>query len=136
MDNNFDNKDPLLQFMDNEKYKPPVIGKAYAGERCMMTIIGELRHFSTESVFEEVITIFESGVKDLILDFRRLRYADTAGLQNLVRIYKYVEGNPGLHFSVLTQPGEIMNVLKTCRFDKFINISQDENEFTDDWLEI
>jgi anti-anti-sigma factor len=110
-----------------------VLGKAYAGDRCMMALIGELRYYSAESLFEEVVRIFESGVKDLILDFRKVDYADTAGLQNLVRIYKYVDGKADLKFSILAQDGDIMNILRTCRFDKFIHITKDETEFRDNW---
>lgn len=111
------------------------LGKAFAGNRCMMALVGELKYNNAESVFEEVVRIFESGVKDLILDFRQVEYADTAGLQNLVRIYKYVDRNEDLKFSILTQDGDIMKILRTCRFDKFINISLNADEFKDNWQE-
>jgi anti-anti-sigma factor len=113
--------------------KPPIFDKAYAGDRCMVGVAGELRQAYAESLFKEAVLVYKSGVKDLILDFRRLEYADTAGLQNLVRIFKYSRENEGLRFAILAQPGDILDILKTCRFDKFIRISQDEDEFKDNW---
>lgn len=110
-----------------------VFKRAFASERCMLSLIGELRHTLAESLFEEVIRLYESGIKNLVLDFRKLEYADTVGLQNLVRIYKYVANNDGISFSILAPDGEILDILRICRFDKFIDIRQDLNEFDGDW---
>ena len=124
-----------LPLPDKNSDKPPIFDRAYAGDRCMVAIIGDLRQAYAESLFDEAVGLFKSGVKDLILDFRKLDYTDTAGLQNLVRIYKYSKENVGLRFAILTRPGVILDILKTCRFDKFIHISQDESEFNDNWQE-
>lgn len=110
--------------------------RAFASRKCMLSLIGELRHILAESLFEEVIRLYESGIKDLILDFRKLEYADTVGLQNLVRIYKYVDENDDISFSILAPDGEILDILRICRFDKFIDIRQDLNEFDDDWQDV
>lgn len=110
--------------------------RAFASEKCMLSLIGELRHTLAESLFEEVIRLYKSGVKDLILDFRKLEYADTVGLQNLVRIYKYVDENDDISFSILAPAGEILNILQICRFDKFIDIRQDLSDFEDHWQDV
>ncbi len=110
--------------------------RAFASEKCMLSLIGELRQTLAESLFEEAIRLYESGIKNLVLDFRKLEYADTVGLQNLVRIYKYVDENDGISFSILAPRGEILDILRICRFDKFIDIRQDLNELEDDWQDV
>ncbi|MCX6647736.1 MAG: STAS domain-containing protein [bacterium] len=135
MGNNYNKNKPKIPFAGNICDKPPIFDRSYAGDRCMMAVVGELRQAHAESLFDEAVRLFKSGVKDLILDFRKLDYADTAGLQNLVRIYRYAKENDGMQFSILTQTGDIIDILITCRFDKFIHISQDEGEFKDNWQE-
>jgi len=125
---------------DRSDHAPPIQGepqrslgfgelmfsKTYSGDRCMLSLEGELRHGNSEELYQEVLRLFEAGVIDLLLDFRNLSYCDTAGLQSLVRIYKYVQENQGLKFSILVIPGELQDILKTCRFDKFMHITDDE----------
>jgi anti-anti-sigma factor len=135
MGNNFKKNKFQVPLADKNGDKPPIFDLSYAGDRCMMAVVGELRQAYAESLFDEAVGLFKSGVKDLILDFRKLDYADTAGLQNLVRIYRYAKENDGMQFSILTQTGDILDILKTCRFDKFIHISLDEGEFRDNWQE-
>jgi len=113
--------------------KKLTLKRAYSGDRCKLTLAGELRHDNSEELYTEVVQLFDSGVTDLILDFLTLEYVDTAGLQSLVRIYKHVSDKDNLQFKVLTCKGELLEILKTCRFDKFINITQDTAVADGNW---
>jgi anti-anti-sigma factor len=99
--------------------------KEYDGDRCKLTLVGELKHENSDSLYRFSKEIFESGSNDLVIDFRKLEYVDTAGLQSLVRVYKHVASSENLSFIVLAREGELMDILRTCRFDKFINITLD-----------
>jgi len=107
--------------------------KAYSGNRCMLALEGELKHGNSEELYKEVLGLFQAGVSDLILDFRNLSYCDTAGLQSLVRIYKYTEDYPNLKYVILVEENELYDILRTCRFDKFMEISLDPSITEGDW---
>jgi anti-anti-sigma factor len=110
-----------------------VFRRAFIGNRCKLSLLGELKHGDSEGLYREVIGLFDSGVNDLLLDFTSLDYVDTAGLQSLVRIYKYVSDNGGLTFRMLVLEGELLEILRTCRFDRFIDITQDRSLAEGDW---
>ena len=118
---------------ENGVMKKLVIERSYQGDRCRLALSGELRHDNSSQLFSEVIGLFDSGVTDLLLDFLGLDYVDTAGLQSLVRIYKHVSDNENLKFRILAHEGEMMEILRTCRFDKFIPITLDPDEASGDW---
>jgi anti-anti-sigma factor len=101
------------------------------GSDCLISFLGELRHGSAEYLFEATVNIFELGVTNLIIDFREVSYADTIGLQNLVKLFKYVQARGNLKFCIFVSDGDLREVLRTCRFDKFINITQDESVLWD-----
>ncbi len=107
--------------------------KEYDCDRCKLTLVGELKHENSDSLYRFAMEIFESGSNDLVIDFRKLEYIDTAGLQSLVRVYKHVVKNEDLSFIVITREGELMDILRTCRFDKFINITLDPAAADGDW---
>ncbi len=107
--------------------------RAFSGDKCMLSLAGELRHGNSEELFSETVRLYESGVTDLILDFRTLDFCDTAGLQSLVRIYKYVQDNSKLSFVILVHEGELDTILRTCRFDKFMHITHDDSIAAGDW---
>lgn len=107
---------------------PPIeFAKKLIGLKCMLSIRGELRHGNSEQLTDEVFGIFNDGVTELVLDCRELNYTDTMGMQCLVRIYKHMQKNPGLKFALFVPEGYLLEVLHTCRFDKFINITQDDS---------
>ncbi len=107
--------------------------RQFDGERCMISLDGELRHGNADVLFEEAVRIYESGTKSLVLDWRDLTYCDTAGLQSLVQIYKYVQNEQELELILFTGEGNLLDTLRTCRFDKFINISHDKNDLDGNW---
>ena len=107
--------------------------RAYSGDRCILALEGELRHGNSEELYLEVLRLFQSGVTDLILDFRELAYCDTAGLQSLVRIFKYTQDSDTLKYVILVDENELYDILRTCRFDKFMDISLDASIIEGDW---
>ncbi len=112
---------------------PIVLRRQFDDKRCLLSIEGELRHHNTEQLINEVFKLFEFGIKELVLDWRKVDYCDTAGLQTLVQIYKYVQDNPELSFTLYAEEGSLMDTLRTCRFDKFITITQDQSSLSGDW---
>ena len=106
----------------------------YDGDRCRLTLVGELKHENSDSLFRKAQGLFETGVSELVIDFRRLEYVDTAGLQSLVRVYKHVNRHEKLSFIVIAKEGELMDIFRTCRFDKFINITLDPAAGDGDWI--
>ena len=98
------------------------------GNRCKLSVEGELRHGEAHELYNEVTRLFESGVRDVVIDMREVVYTDTVGLQNLVKIYKYVKDHEGLDFSVIAPEGELWETLISCRFDKFMRILRDEDK--------
>ena len=130
------NPDPVVRKNKfNVKGQWIAFTRYFDGDRCLLAVAGELKHGQTHVLYDEVVSIFESGVRDVIIDLRDVSYTDTVGLQNLVMIYKYVKDNERLDFSVLVPEGEIWEILVSCRFDKFINITRDESTITGDWLQ-
>ena len=109
------------------------LSSRFDGERCMISLDGELRHGNADVLFDEAVRIFESGTKSLVLDWRNLTYCDTAGLQSLVQIYKYVQNEKELELILYTAEGTLLETLRTCRFDKFIKISQDKSDLDGNW---
>ena len=110
--------------------------KAISGNRCMLSLKGELKHGNADDLYQEVIQLFESGATELVLDFRELTYCDTTGLQSLVRIYKYVQEYSNFSFTILVHEDELNNILRTCRFDKFMKITHDESIAAGDWRQV
>ena len=108
---------------------------AFSGKRCKLALEGELKHGNSDELYQEVLRLFQSGVTDLILDFRNLSYCDTAGLQSMVRIYKYTQEYPSYKFVILVQESELYDILRTCRFDKFMEISVDDAIAQGDWTQ-
>ena len=115
-------KGPQLQF---QKY--------VSGERTKLALSGELRHGNAESLYVKIQESFDSGTKSMILDLAGVTYCDTAGLQSLVKVYKYLQDKPGLKFRIFAPKGFVMETLQTCRFDKFLDITQDSGEVAGDW---
>jgi anti-anti-sigma factor len=112
------------------------IKKMVCQNQCLMTISGELKHGQSEIVFDEAVQIFGSGSSELVIDLRPLNYCDTSGLQSIVRIYKYVRNDPSLKFTLLIKAGDLADVLHTCRFDQFIDISFDPSIISAEWKTI
>ncbi len=112
-----------------------VFKRARAGSRYKLELEDELVQGKAEDLFREVIQAFESGATEVVLDLRRVQYLDTAALQSLVRIFKYAQGKSGLKFVLLAVEGRLLDILKTCRFDKFMTITQDESVVKDDWVQ-
>lgn len=119
----------------DQQHQSTVFKKSHAGSRCKLELEDELVQGNAEELFREVIQAFESGTTEVILDLRRVQYLDTAALQSLVRIFKYAQGKSGLKFVVLAVEGRLLDILKTCRFDKFMTITQDESVVKDDWVQ-
>ena len=104
-----------------------------SGPRERLALTGELKHSNSDIVLKEVMDLFSSGVQEVLLDFRSLFYVDTTGLQSLVRVYKHVQTNPALKFKILVKDGELKELLQVCRFDKFIDITNDTSVCDKAW---
>jgi len=109
------------------------IQRLYIGDRCKISLSGELRHGNAEHLLANVQDAFESGSREVLLDFSRVEYCDTAGLQSLVQIFKYVQSNQGWKFWIYAPEGMVMETLQTCRFDKFLDITQNPADLEGDW---
>ena len=103
------------------------------GHRERLALKGELKHCNSDIVFKEVMDLFSSGINEVLLDFRSLFYVDTTGLQSLVRVYKHVVTDPALKFKILVNDGELRELLQVCRFDKFIDITDDSSVWEEAW---
>ena len=95
----------------------------------LISLRGELRQQDGQTLFEKACSHYENGAKQVILDFSELRYCDSAGLESLVQIYKYVRERDGLALKIYTGEGPIVEIFKTCRFDKFLDIVKETTEF-------
>ena len=105
----------------------------FCDDRCRLSLVGEVRHGSAESLLGKVLEMFESGCRYVLLDLSEVSYCDTAGLQSLVQIYKYLQGRTDLTFIIFAPEGMVMETLRTCRFDKFLQITQDMNILNEGW---
>ena len=106
------------------------------GERMKLALVGELRHGNAESLYLRIQEAFDAGAKNILLDLGGVTYCDTAGLQALVKVYKYLQDKPGLVFRIFAPEGFVMETLQTCRFDKFLSITQDPKEVKGDWVSV
>jgi len=104
-----------------------------SGNREILILKGEVTRGDSESVYQEIMELFADGITEVLLDLRKLEYVDTTGLQNLVKVYKHIESNPDLDFKILVQDGELRNILQTCRFDRFIDITADSAVCKNPW---
>jgi anti-anti-sigma factor len=104
-----------------------------SGDRCLLSVQGELRHGNAQRLTEEAMRAFSSGLKSLVLDFRDVEYCDTEGFRTLVEIHKHVERDPELSLVVFLPKGNLLDVLNTYRFHKFLKITQDESVLAGDW---
>jgi len=105
----------------------------FCDDRCRLSLVGEVRHGSAESLLGKVQEMFESGCRYVLLDLSEVSYCDTAGLQSLVQIYKYLQGRTDLTFIIFAPEGMVMETLRTCRFDKFLQITQDMSILNEGW---
>src|SRR4030065_1006057 len=104
------------QNLENQRiFSNLVFRRAFSGDHCKLSLLGELRHENSDDLFREVVNLFNSGVNDLLLDFASLDYIDTAGLQSLVKIYKHVTDSGHLKFRMLVIEGDLLEILRTCR---------------------
>ena len=106
------------------------------GERTKLALAGELRHGNAESLYFRILEAFDAGAKNILLDLGEVTYCDTAGLQALLKVYKYLQDKPALAFRIFAPEGFVMETLQTCGFDKFLNITQDPGELKGDWVSI
>jgi len=111
----------------------PGLNKVFDGDKCRLSVVGELKQEHANILYEEAVNAFDIGARHLIVDFSETDYADTIGLQNLVLIFKHVSTNPDLKLEVYVPEGELMEILRTCRFDKFIDIHNDEAVLSGNW---
>lgn len=103
------------------------------GDRCLLSVQGELRHGNAHQLVEEAMRAFGSGLKALVIDFRDVEYCDTEGFRTLVEIHKHVDEDPELSLVVFLPEGNLLDVLTTYRFHKFLKITQDESVLAGDW---
>ena len=116
--------------MNEERTEKSTVGlvKRYSGDRCRLSLIGELRHGNTEGLSKIVFELYESGCSAVLLDLSEITYCESSGLQSLVQVYKYVQSKPGLTFRVYAPNGTVMESLKTSRFDGILQVTQDPKE--------
>jgi anti-anti-sigma factor len=120
---------PLSERRTGARKEPQIrLIKLFSGDRCKLSLSGELKHGNAEYLFTNVQELFESGCTFVILDLKDVSYCDTAGLQSLVQVYKYLQSKKGLTFRIYATDGVVMDTLRTCRFDKFLQITQDASE--------
>ncbi|HDS29732.1 MAG TPA: anti-sigma factor antagonist [Firmicutes bacterium] len=103
------------------------------GSKSIVILQGELRHGNSNQLFDEAVNLFDSGINHIILDLSQLSYCDTAGLQSLVQIYKYTVSNPEKSFLLYIAEGSLMETLRTCHFDKFIEVTHEKSAIEGDW---
>jgi len=73
---------------------------------------------NTVPVLEREVEALDDSVTNVILDFAELEYISSAGLRQIVTIYKKMNGNLKLR----NVSGEIMNILRMTNLDKKISI--------------
>jgi anti-anti-sigma factor len=132
-ENIFRRENALGDFQGDDREPQLKLSRAFAGNRCKLSLTGELKHGNAEFLFTSVQELFDSGCTELVLDLSHVSYCDTAGLQSFVQIYKYIQGKPDLLFNIFVPEGIVMDTLRTCRFDKFLHITQDEAEISGEW---
>jgi len=129
-----DSKDPSMKKEDTPLDDGSVkFERKQVGSREILSFEGELRYGNSDRVYREIIGMYEAGALEILLDFRAVDYVDTTGLQSLVKLYQHVESNPELKFKILIASGEQRDVLQICKFDRFIDITDNSDVRTNPW---
>lgn len=117
------------------KNEEPRLGvkRVYQNDKCRIYLEGELRLGNSEQLVELTQEAFQSGCREVILDFSKVTYCDTSGLQCLVMIFKYVKESGTLDFCIFVPDGTILDTLRISGFDKFIKITSREADLGEGW---
>ncbi len=95
------------------------IEKTINGNTAELKLIGWLDTKSAPEL-EAELNKLDPGVDALVLDMEQLEYISSAGLRQIVAVYKYMKGA----LTIRHVPGEIRNVLKMTGLDKRLKIEE------------
>ncbi len=98
------------------------INKTVKNDETTLSLVGRLDTTTAPELNEELKSLFENGVKDLVLDFKELEYISSAGLRELLYAQKNI-GDGSVTIRNVNE--EIMEVFEITGFVDILTIEQE-----------
>jgi len=98
-----------------------------AGAFTVATVEGEINLYSVSQLRKDINRLIDSGVKNLAIDMRNVKYMDSSGIALMANLQKKIKSIAG-KFVILQMHEDILNVLKLAALDKFFVILPTEEE--------
>ena len=93
--------------------------------RCVLRLEGWVDAVTAPALDREIVQLFDTGRKKLLLNFLKVDYLGSAGIELLLSASQKFKAAQG-HFALCSLADRILDVLKAAGFERFLSIYSNE----------